>query len=314
MIEIPDDVEKWTRGKVIDLVDEGYDENDILEFKKEVNSDSERLSKTACAFANTNGGTIIFGIDNDREKALHVDQRVVGLEDSDQLKRNIIDKIKNIQPSIPIKNLIFRKTNIKLPNKRVIVVLKIASSNNKPHQYKHIFYKRLSDGNEPMDVTEVKQLMLESVKQTHHEVLMILELSYVKEALENTKKSFMENKNSLGSLDYLDITSTIHFQHHLAYGYPTDLPVTLIELIHEITRLSNLPNSFASTLNGKPPKFIIDDAKSENFSDPKEFVKGLILTRINTALECLEKISLILERDYVETEFIHPIQNMQDKS
>ena len=84
----------WSRGKIIDLVDEGYDENDNLEFKKEINLEGERLPKSVCASANTYGGTIIFGIDNDREKALHVDQRVIGLEDSDQLKRTIVDKIK----------------------------------------------------------------------------------------------------------------------------------------------------------------------------------------------------------------------------
>ena len=138
MIEIPENVEDWTYGKIVDLVNEGYDENNILEIKKDVNSDSNRFAETVCAFANTNGGTILFGIDNNRIKPLHLTDRIHGLDDSDQLKRNIVDKIKHIQPSIPIKDLIFRKTNIKIPNKKVIVILKVQSSSSKPHQYHHI--------------------------------------------------------------------------------------------------------------------------------------------------------------------------------
>ena len=30
MIEIPENVEDWTYGKIVDLVNEGYDENNIL--------------------------------------------------------------------------------------------------------------------------------------------------------------------------------------------------------------------------------------------------------------------------------------------
>ena len=33
MIEIPENVEDWTYGKIVDLVNEGYDENNILEIK-----------------------------------------------------------------------------------------------------------------------------------------------------------------------------------------------------------------------------------------------------------------------------------------
>ncbi|MGI0045901.1 MAG: AlbA family DNA-binding domain-containing protein [Nitrosotalea sp.] len=149
MVHIPEDVEQWDFGLLANLVHEGYDENETLEFKSVLNESTHRIPKTACAFANTKGGFLVFGINNDRTKELTFEQRLMGLDDSDQLKRNIIDQIQNIKPSIPIDNLIFKKSNIKLPNNKVSVILKILKTTVGPHQYDHIFYKRISNGNEP---------------------------------------------------------------------------------------------------------------------------------------------------------------------
>lgn len=297
MIEIPDDVEQWTYGKIVDLVHEGYDENDVLEIKKEINTDSERFTQSVCAFANTDGGTIIFGIDNNRQKSLHLNDRICGLDDTDQLKRNIIDKIKNIEPSIPIKNLIFRKSNIKLPNGKVIVILKVQSSNNKPHQYNHLFYKRLSDGNDPMNVSEVKQLILKSQQHSHNVSLLRLEFELLKDALERFKKGLTSNNvSSFEFMKYFDLTSTIHFQHNLAYLYPIDVPTSLSRFIHDVKRLASIPNSYQDAITGKKIlEDVMGDAKKEGFDDPKEFVKKLILTRINRALDDMNTLSKLLD-------------------
>lgn len=55
-------------------------EGETVEFKQKLDANSLRLIKTATAFANTNGGTIVFGVDDD--------QRVVGCE-----IRGMADKI-----------------------------------------------------------------------------------------------------------------------------------------------------------------------------------------------------------------------------
>ena len=58
-------------------------EGETVEFKEKLDINSQRLAKTAIAFANTNGGTIVFGIDDD--------QRVVGCD-----IRGMADTITNI--------------------------------------------------------------------------------------------------------------------------------------------------------------------------------------------------------------------------
>src|SRR6267142_158500 len=58
-------------------------EGETVEFKEKLDINSQRLAKTAIAFANTNGGTIVFGVDDD--------QRVVGCD-----IRGMADTITNI--------------------------------------------------------------------------------------------------------------------------------------------------------------------------------------------------------------------------
>lgn len=58
-------------------------EGETVEFKEKLDTSSLRLVKTATAFANTNGGTIVFGVDDD--------QRVVGCD-----IRGMADTITNI--------------------------------------------------------------------------------------------------------------------------------------------------------------------------------------------------------------------------
>ena len=53
MVKIPDDLDDWTLGTITDILHEGYEESEILEFKRDLNSESERIGKVACAFANS---------------------------------------------------------------------------------------------------------------------------------------------------------------------------------------------------------------------------------------------------------------------
>ena len=186
------------------------------------------------------------------------------------------------------------------------MVLKILPSSSKPHQYKHIFYKRLSDGNEPMNVTEIRQIMLESQKQSHNETLLISELSLNMRYLESTKTSLIDGGNDFGALTYLDITSTIHFQHHLSYVYPIKLPTALASTIEEVTKLKKIPNDFYHALNDEPPEHIIEDAKNEDYDKPKQFIIDMLITGIDNTLNAIIEISNLLNRKILKTEILHP--------
>ena len=97
MVKIPENLEEWSLGTITDILHEGYEESESLELKKDPFSENERIGKVACAFANTKGGIIIIGIDPERKKDLH--ERIIGLDESDQLKRTIVDQLKNVRPT-----------------------------------------------------------------------------------------------------------------------------------------------------------------------------------------------------------------------
>lgn len=115
------------RKQLLKLIEEG--ENLNVEFKQRF-SDHEKIAKEIIAFANTNGGKIIFGI-NDNGK-------VNGVESEKEIAELINETNQNYcEPQI---NIILSFIEIK--NKE-IVVAQIPESNNKPHRiqdYKSQFY------------------------------------------------------------------------------------------------------------------------------------------------------------------------------
>src|SRR5260370_18940755 len=99
-------------------------EGETVEFKEKLDSNSRRLAKTATAFANTNGGTIVFGIDDD--------QRVVGCD-----IRGMAETITNILRSHCDTPPSFTTKIVKYDNKELFVV-RIAQSSATVHVVKEL--------------------------------------------------------------------------------------------------------------------------------------------------------------------------------
>ena len=239
MAKIPENVTEWSRGILVDLLDEGYDEDLRLEFKSKIDSETKRIPITACAFANTKGGFLVFGIDNDREKKLTTEQRLVGLEDSDQLKSQINNQIRIIKPSIPIENIEFKESNISLPNGNVIVVLKISKTLVSPHQFKEIFYKRVANGNAPMDVEEIKNAIIESQKSSRMLYLLNVEVKMLMDVL-NAMKIYSENNyfvTALNLVKHLVYTSFTHFLYNQSHFYSMEIQKSVYNLVYELNRI-----------------------------------------------------------------------------
>src|SRR6185312_14535239 len=80
---IPQTLEGWTIPIIVDLLTKGYYETEFWDFKqmlphKKNADEKERLIKSCCAFANSGGGFLIFGVKDD--KTLPPDQRLVGFD------------------------------------------------------------------------------------------------------------------------------------------------------------------------------------------------------------------------------------------
>ena len=96
---------------------EGYN----LEFKE---SFSDSISKDICAFANASGGKILIGVSDDG--------KVKGINDSNKLRSQIQDLVRNFDP----------KFNIELEAIDNILIIIIPEGTNKPYSVNGKFYIR----------------------------------------------------------------------------------------------------------------------------------------------------------------------------
>lgn len=161
-IKIPKSVNEWTLYNVEELVDASYFETDSFEFKSLITNPEDhkyktKLCKTACAFANSNGGFIIFGVADRASKKLGR-SRITGVAKTDDLSRLFGDQISSCEPTI-----FYEPQNPPIPllteKDRVNFIVNIPKSNQTPHGFKDkelfSFYRRTNKGNEPMSFAEL---------------------------------------------------------------------------------------------------------------------------------------------------------------
>jgi predicted HTH transcriptional regulator len=100
------------------LIAEG--ESSTVEFKRKVTS-PEKVAKEICAFANSKGGYLIIGVDDDR--------KIVGV-DSEKSEIDIVEIACQFSISPPI---VPKNIEVINYNKKEIIVVEIEESNSKPH-------------------------------------------------------------------------------------------------------------------------------------------------------------------------------------
>jgi predicted HTH transcriptional regulator len=103
---------------LLDLIEEG--ENLTCEFKRKF-STTEKIAREMIAFANTKGGYLIIGVDDDKE--------IIGVESEKGESELILDAAKNYcEPPLDV-NIDY----VEVKGKEIVVV-EIFESNNKPHR------------------------------------------------------------------------------------------------------------------------------------------------------------------------------------
>lgn len=114
--------------ELLDLIEEG--ENIQCEFKRKF-STPEKIAREMIAFANTKGGIVLFGVDDDKS--------IVGVESEKETAELVIDVAKNFcEPSLDV------ILDYKEVDGKEIVIASIPESTYKPH--------RLQDYKSEMDI------------------------------------------------------------------------------------------------------------------------------------------------------------------
>ena len=145
------------------LIDNYVCEGRNIEYKSELpkGSDQDKIQflATVSSFANSSGGDIIYGIQE--EKGRPISANGVNVDNIDQEKLRLEQIIRNgIEPSIP--NLQIHTIDVK--DGRYIVIIRPHKSWNSPHRVSlkdhSKFYGRNSAGKYPLDVSELKTAFL----------------------------------------------------------------------------------------------------------------------------------------------------------
>lgn len=139
-------------------------ESKTLEFKAALSSKSESYLKTVVAFANTDGGRLIFGID---DKSC----QVVGVEKDDVFK--IMDAIANaVSDSCAPK--IVPDISFETIEDKTVVLVDIAAGFNRPYMLKSGgldkgVYVRVGATSRPADAEQIREMMLDGSNQSWDE-------------------------------------------------------------------------------------------------------------------------------------------------
>ena len=139
-------------------------ESKTLEFKAALSSKSESYLKTVVAFANTDGGRLIFGIDDKS-------RQVVGVEKDDVFK--IMDAIANaVSDSCAPK--IVPDISFETIEDKTVVLVDIAAGFNRPYILKSGgldkgVYVRVGATSRPADAEQIREMMLDGSNQSWDE-------------------------------------------------------------------------------------------------------------------------------------------------
>ena len=161
-------------------------ETNILEFKEEI---SKSFLKTVSAFSNYNGGTIIFGIDDNG--------KIKGIENPDKRCLDIENRINdNIfpQPNYHLEVDDFNQT----------ISLIVNPGENKPYLYNYKAFKRNDTSTIEVDSFELTRLILEGKKINYEDLPtsnIRLDFKYLEQKLKEAISINTFNKDTLKTLN-----------------------------------------------------------------------------------------------------------------
>lgn len=253
---VPTILSDWTVPVIIELLTKEMFETDRFDYKQTLphpsdNSGKERLRHTCCAFANSDGGFLVFGISDDRSKT--PEQRIVGMESTVDFPQHFGNFPKNCFPPV---DWDFLNPALVLDSGKVIHVVEIPKSWRAPHATgEHDkgwrFAKRTNQGSEGMSIDEIRGAFLGFYEKRLKLQLLRSELLNLKEAAavayiaDETK---IEERYSLVTFDLQIIESVIADTYSIT-AHDADLLNNLTEIRHTARIANNAIQLFFSVAN-----------------------------------------------------------------
>ncbi|MFC2017150.1 helix-turn-helix domain-containing protein [Chloroflexota bacterium] len=284
---IPNNPNDWDFQLVEKLVRDGFFETDKFDFKEDLpykndRNGNERLEKSVCAFANTEGGFLIFGIKDDR--SLPYKDRIIGIDPKKDFPKEFGDKLSNIEPHLYYE---FRNPAISMPgSNNIIHIVKIPQSPESPHwTSKKGFEFRTNKGNEVMNYQQVKQSFLNEEQKRQKLRLLLIELTSNRQLCDGMimAEDKIEGYHSLVTLDS-NVLQTLLVDAYSIIINDDELVSILFRLKGTIRLMNNEMQIFISKVS------LPSTGMKKTVRDHNEFVKGQvenIIPLFDRALEIL---------------------------
>lgn len=157
-------IDEITEAELLHLVEDEVRESSELEYKAQLpgktSDEKKEFLFDAAALANTHGGFLLFGVEEEGGVA----KRIIGIpsEDLDGETLRMENCLRDgIEPRI-----ICAFSSVKLKTGKYVIILRITESWNKPHMVKqggtNKFYARNSGGKYLLEVEQIKKLVLDA--------------------------------------------------------------------------------------------------------------------------------------------------------
>lgn len=162
---------EWTKARLDGLINPPVEENLSLEYKAAGALDGANeskkveITKDVSAFANSSGGTLIYGIAEFPKPKWHLPERLDPVDRNAFSKERLEQVIQTIQPRIS--GITIHPVEIDAANQLFCYVVEIPASHTAHQARDHIYYKRNNFNVLPMEDYEVRDVMN---RRTHPEV------------------------------------------------------------------------------------------------------------------------------------------------
>ena len=157
IIDNPDYAENeyldYKKAFPIDTVDKDKRQQEQVEFRNDV-----------CAFANANGGYLIFGVDEKKGIPTEISGISIKYNNKDLFERDVRNYLQSIKPKIPYYKIRF----VNMPDEKYIVIILVQHDYFAPYihladQKNYKMYKRAGNEKIVMDYQEIKAMFVQSL-------------------------------------------------------------------------------------------------------------------------------------------------------
>lgn len=170
---IPNSLTAWTYEAIEALCVSGLPESDKHDFKYDLRM-TDNITKICCAFANTSGGFIIFGVSESKDDGFKIE----GIEPDREIYGHLVAKVK-AAPDIEIS---FPHTILVPGTSRLLYVFQVPRSARRPHlptpEDQRIFWKRQGSSCVQMTLEEIRHQIGNYEEKREKLALLLMDLSH----------------------------------------------------------------------------------------------------------------------------------------